>query len=120
MVTKRNVQKYLKYIFDNKSFEPSLNVPVSQIALDAASEIRGGLRGPAIMTHGIMPRSGTVYVGELLKHHPDLYAYPRDIWELPFLERTGDIEKIQDSFLWSYEQSRKQIASNDFLPLFGT
>lgn len=119
MVTKRNVQKYLKYILDNKSFEPYSSDPVSQTALDAASDIRGRNRGPAIMIHGIMPRSGTVYVGELLRNHPDLYAYPHDIWELPFLERTGDIEKVQDTFLGSYEQNIKQIANDDFLPLFG-
>ncbi|MGB3715267.1 MAG: sulfotransferase [Candidatus Promineifilaceae bacterium] len=119
MVTRRNVQKYVRYIFDSESFEPHPSGSISRVALEAASVIRDVTRGPAIMLHGIMPRSGTVYVGELLRHHPDLYAYPHDIWELPFLERTGDIEKIQDAFIWSYDQNRNQIASDDFLPLFG-
>jgi protein-tyrosine sulfotransferase len=119
MITRHNVQKYLRYIFDNHSFEPGPGGSTSQLALETASTIRGEGRGPAIMIHGIMPRSGTVYVGELLRLHPDLHAYPHEIWELPFLERTGELEMIQDAFLNSYDQNKKQIASDDFLPIFG-
>jgi len=120
MITRHNAQKYIRYIFDSKSFEPHPSAPLSQDALDTASGIRGENRDSAIMIHGIMPRSGTVYVGELLRLHPDLHAYPYDIWELPFLERTKDLERIQDDFIGSYLQNRDKLGDDDFLPLFGS
>jgi protein-tyrosine sulfotransferase len=119
MITARNVRKHIRYIIDSQSFEPYPAGEISPTAINTAAVIRGETRGPAIMLHGIMPRSGTVYVGELLKQHPDLCAYPGDIWELPFLERTKDIERVQREFLWSYTQNKNKIANDDFLPLFG-
>ncbi len=92
MISRRNARKYLRYIFDGQIFAPHLTEPPGQHAIEVAAQIRGEHRGPAVMIHGIMPRSGTVYLGELLRHHPELHAYPGGIWELPFLERTTDLE----------------------------
>ena len=72
------------------------------------------------MIHGIMPRSGTVYAGQLLRLHPDLHAYPFQIWELPYLQHSGAVGELQDEFLWSYEQNVGKIGDQDFLPLFGS
>ncbi len=119
MISRRNARKYLRYIFDGQIFAPHLTEPPGQHAIEVAAQIRGHHRGPAVMIHGIMPRSGTVYVGELLRHHPDLHAYPGGIWELPFLERTTDLEMVQNEFLWSYVQNKDKIGRADFLPLFG-
>jgi len=120
VVTLHDVRKYIRYIFDSKSFRPSFNAgAISDQALQTAQLIRGRERGPAIIVHGIMPRSGTVYVGELLRLHPDLYAYPNHIWELPFLQQTGDILNLQKKFLLAYEQNMGKIGDQDFLPLFG-
>lgn len=91
----------------------------SKSALEAARKIRGENRPPAIILHGVMPRSGTVYSGELLRLHPDLYAYPNDIWEFPFLEMTGDLIDLQKKFFMAYRQNIKRIGDMDFLPLFG-
>lgn len=89
-------------------------------ALETASQIRGDERGPAIIIQGVMPRSGTVYVGELIRLHPDVHAYPNEMWEIPFLEITGDIIKLQEHFFKAYKQNRERIGKNDFLPLFGS
>ena len=119
MSTQRDVQKYLDYIFDHRSFEYLGAASPSADAIEAAARIRGTNRGPAIMIHGIMPRSGTVYVGELLRYHPDLHAYPREFWEAPFLGRTADIEHLQQAFLWTHVHNEGKIGDNDFQPLFG-
>lgn len=115
----RNVCKFFRYAVDAHSFLPSSAQPPSPQALEAARRIRGCDRGPALIIHGIMPRSGTVYVGELLRLHPDLFAYPGHVWEFPFLRHTPRIVKLENEFLWSYKQNFGKIGPNDFLPLFG-
>jgi hypothetical protein len=57
---------------------------LSEYALQVAKTIRGTDRKSAIIIHGIMPRSGTVYTGSLVKLHPDISPYPNEIWEAPF------------------------------------
>ena len=112
--------KYLDYLFDSRSFAPRFAVDEpSEAALQAARSIRGEAPAPALIIHGIMPRSGTVYVGELLRRHPDLHAYPNRLWELPFLQHTDHILKMQRDFLRTYQQNVGKIGDRDFLPLFG-
>ncbi|HEV2175562.1 MAG TPA: sulfotransferase [Nitrospira sp.] len=95
-------------------------VDISSGALSAARLIRGESHKPAIMIHGVVQRSGTVYLGELLRLHPDICAYPREVYELPFLNFTERIRRIQRRFLAVYPPNRKNIGRDDFLPLFGT
>lgn len=89
-------------------------------ALSAATAIRGADRQPAILLLGVMPRSGTVYSGELIRLHPDVHAYPYDLWETPFLELAGDLVRTQERFLRLYQQNRDKMGAQDFLPLFGS
>lgn len=115
-----DVQKYLAYTLERRSFAPDWGgTRPSASTLETARRIRGAERGAAVMIHGIMPRSGTVYVGELLRLHPDLHAYPHQVWELPFLQLTGDVMQMQAKFLQIYEQNAGKIGAQDFLPLFG-
>lgn len=92
---------------------------ISGQALAAARSIRGPGRPPAIIIHGVMPRSGTVYTGEVLRLHPHLHAYPNELWEMPFLELTGDVQRTQRHFFAAYKKNRGKIGGDDFLPLFG-
>lgn len=91
---------------------------ISEQTMQVVRRIRGD-HPPAIIIHGVMPRSGTVYTGELLRLHPDLHAYPNEIWELPFLELTGDLLAVQKHFFRAYKQNTGKIGEQDFLPLFG-
>ena len=118
-ITLRNIKKFFCYGLEQRSFRPIASPPISAQAVAAAGVARESKRGPAIMVHGIMPRAGTVYAGELLRLHPDLYAFPNNIWEFPLLQHTNDILKLQRKFLWSYEQNIDKIGPNDFLPIFG-
>ncbi|MCZ7570664.1 MAG: sulfotransferase [Ardenticatenaceae bacterium] len=113
-------RKYTSYVFDRKSFDPNFDaLEVSPQAVETARRIRAVERGPAVIIHGIMPRSGTVYVGDLLGLHPDLALTPNKIWEIPFLKLTDDILRVQEEFFRSYKNNRSRIGAADFLPLFG-
>jgi protein-tyrosine sulfotransferase len=117
----RDLLKYLDYVFDRKSFiadfsefEIHNHVPRSALA------IRDYNYGPAVIIHGIMPRSGTVYVGELLRLHPDLQAYPRDLFEAPMLQVSDAINRVQRRFLRAYRHNSDKISDDEFLALFAT
>jgi protein-tyrosine sulfotransferase len=119
-ITPNNVRKFMRYSFDARSFTPSFDhARISERAVNAAARIRGADRPPAILLHGIMPRSGTVYVGEVLRLHPDVYAFPNHIWEFPFLQHAGEVARLQRHFLQAYEQNADKMGELDFLPLFG-
>lgn len=116
----KNLHKYKKYVFDTKSFALDFNTDgVSDHDLEAAKSIRGYHKPLTIIIHGIMKRSWTVYVGELLSLHPDIYSYPNKIWEIPFLPQTGSIQNLQRDFFLAYEKNIGKVGENDFLPLFG-
>ena len=130
-----NLKKRLKSAFNfksNSSGNKNVDLPprdyilnfniegISEHALQSAKTIRKAQRKPAIIIHGVMPRSGTVYVGELLRLHPDIYAYPNDVWEIPFLQFLNNIIDFQNDFFQAYKQNISKIGQNDFLPLFGS
>jgi protein-tyrosine sulfotransferase len=117
---RRDVGKFVRYALDRRSFRPRFDGPgISQQAVEAAAAARGAGRGPALLIHGILPRSGTVYVGELLRLHPDLQAYPHQVWEFPFLQQVPRVLELEEAFLWAYTQNRGKIGEQEFLPLFG-
>ena len=72
-----------------------------------------------IMLFGVMPRAGTVHVGELLSLHPGICPHPNRLWEVPFLENTSHLEAFQEGFFHGYEQNTERMGSDDFLALFG-
>lgn len=93
---------------------------LSTDAVNAAKLIRGIDKKPAIIIHGVMPRSGTVYLGEVLSLHPNLDAYPNNIWEIPLLLTTGDLIKVQKKFFKEGSAYNSKIGENDLLALFGS
>ncbi len=117
---KQKAKKFFNYIFDTKGLRtPQPPDQISAHALQAAGQIRGAGRAPAILLQGIMKRSGTVYVGDMLALHPALEAYPNMVWEIPFLNETGKFMRAQDDFFLNYRQNVGKIDEHDFLPLFG-
>ena len=121
MVAGNDIRKFLRYATDKRTFRTDRAwAAPSQQALQAARRIRGAEHEPALIIHAIMPRSGSVFVGELMRLHPSLWAYPFDIWEFPFLQRTDDVLSVQRRFLLSYKQNVGKFGEGDFLPLFGS
>ena len=100
--------------------DPHIDIrPPSSHALNTAEKIRGAGHKPSIHLHGILPRSGTNFVGELINLHPEIHAFPNNIWEFPYLEGIGELLTFSDRFFNSYQRNRTQIDENDFLPIFG-
>ena len=91
----------------------------SQHALKCVGAIRGVGRPPSIFIHGMLQRSGTNFIGEILRLYDDIDAYPNGIYELPFLQTTGELISVQDRFFKAYQRNRESIGENDVLALFG-
>lgn len=116
----RDLRRYLNYFFQRRGFTTAMQPPlVSDLVIRAAKTIRGRDRPPAIMVHGIMPRSGTVYLGQLLRLHPEIHAYPHQLWELPALMQSPRVMGLAKGFLLEYKPNLGRMAEGDFLPLFG-
>lgn len=115
-----DVRKYFDYFFERRGFTVDTEAgSVSDMAREAVVYARGRERGPALLLHGIMPRCGSVYVGELLRKHPDLYAYPHHLWEIPALQLTPELHRLQRAFVNAYRMNRGSLEDNDFHALFG-
>jgi protein-tyrosine sulfotransferase len=115
-----SAKKYWDYFFETDGFGPSrLPGQMSAHVLEAARQARGASRAPGIFVHGIMPRSGTVYLGELLRLHPHLVRHPHQLWEFPALQLTRDLHRLQAKFLRLYKINRSRVQTDDFLALFG-
>ena len=106
------------YTFDTAGFRPNPSA-VSAEAIATAKTIRGENRPPTLFLHGMMPRSGSVYTGNLLKIHQDITPYPFDLWEVPFLQQSGKIRGVQSGFERAYQPGAGTLQNNDFLCLFG-
>lgn len=109
------IRKYIDYVFEARPFvyRSDAGIATAEGAARRATEL------PAIFINGIMPRAGTVYVGELLRLHPDLHAFPRQLWELPLLQLSDDALKMQRAFLRIYEQNTDKMGASDFLGIVG-
>ena len=99
--------------------EPS-SLLLSKEALEVSRSIRFEDRAPSVMIYGVVPRSGTVYVGKVLGLHPDLYGHPNQLWEIPFLESTPDLITFQEGFFSGYRGNRNRMGNLDYLPMFGS
>ncbi len=114
-------------IFKRKKSENNKQVDYKENRLPMPNEnvlrvcknIRGENKPASIIIHGVMRRSGTNYVGDLLNLHPDLCGFPNQIWEVPFLKTTGNLLDAQNEFLNGYHRNRERIGEGEFLPLFG-
>lgn len=117
----RDVRKFFHYLFGTDGFQPHFDIPQPPPSLlETARRIRGGQRGPAVMIHGILPRAGTVYAGQLLRLHPDLHAFPHNLYEVPFLQLSHQVLRLQEEFLANHRHNRGKLGESDFLTLFGS
>lgn len=106
--------------FDRTGFEePFVKPKTSDQLQKLTNEIRGADRKPAIMLHGVMPRSGTNYLANLLSLHPDLFSYPHEIWEFPVLHSVGELNRFERTYFSFYKKNREKIESSTFHALVG-
>lgn len=60
--------------------------------------IRGEGARPAVFVHGVLPRSGTNYLADVLALHPDLQQDPGRLWEFPLLYVAPGADALQREF----------------------
>lgn len=71
--------------------------------------IRGPVDRPSIFVHGVLPRSGTNFAANLIARHPDVQAFPRDIYELPLLRAAGGMRAWHDEFLAHFPRNAETV-----------
>lgn len=73
---------------------------------------------PVTVVHGISPRSGTNYVADLLRVHPDLTFLPDAMPEIPFLSLASNSISFQEQFLQRYRGNERSMDRLDSLSHF--
>lgn len=100
----------------------NLELPSEELStnlLAAVKQVRGPGRPPAIIVHGVMPRSGTVYCGELVRLHSDIVAYPYELWEVPLLQATREIDGLHSAFVRGYRSNADRLGNAEFMAIIG-
>ncbi len=118
--TVKNIFNRFKSENNQNKIEILNNLPEpNEEVLNICRKIRGEDRFPAIIIHGVMRRSGTNYIGDLLNLHAGICGFPNQIWEFPFLGTTDILMEAQEKFFREYNRNRERIGQSDLLSLFG-
>ena len=80
-----------------------------------APAIRGADAPPAIFVHGVLPRSGTNFLGDTLALHPHVHANPGRLWEFPLLYVAPGAEALQWEFLSMFTPNAEVMGRFDLL-----
>ena len=74
--------------------------------------------GPApILVMGVMPRSGTNFVRDLLSKHPDVVADPGRLWEFPLLHSSKAMSNFTDRFVSFFPPNAEIVGQWDALAM---
>jgi protein-tyrosine sulfotransferase len=83
---------------------------------DLATQAMG--KGPApIIVLGVMPRSGTNYVRDLLAKHPDVHPDPEQFYEFPLLHAAQDAAAFTERFIAMFPNNREVLGRWDALAM---
>jgi len=86
----------------------------AQTLREIVFSIRGGNYKPAIIIHGVMPRSGTNYLASLLRFHDDIFHHPHRLWEFPLLTVTDSCQHLQRDFIRTYRRNAEVLREYEF------
>lgn len=75
--------------------------------------VRGTPTKPAIFVHGVLPRCGSNFVGNTLALHPNVSAFPRQIYELPLMATADGSVSWYHEFLSRFPRNAEVIASQE-------
>ena len=101
---------------DPSAYDPAILDGVDiQRMHDIAYSIRGENYRPAIIVHGVMPRSGTNFVSDLFKLHDDVSHHPHRLWEFPLLHTAKSIDIAQRDFLRTYKRNSEVLTRHEFM-----
>ncbi|MFY0691630.1 MAG: sulfotransferase [Paracoccaceae bacterium] len=76
--------------------------PVSEAEKDRLTGLAKRARGPGpapILLFGVMPRSGTNFLRDLMAIHPDVHADPEGVHEFPLLHAARGAKALRDEYV---------------------
>ncbi|MFT4706201.1 MAG: protein-tyrosine sulfotransferase [Ascidiaceihabitans sp.] len=74
--------------------------------------------GPApVLVLGILPRSGTNYLRDLIALHPDVYGDPGRLYEFPLLQSGKSAKAFMDDFIQRFPRNAEVVGRWDALAL---
>lgn len=72
---------------------------------------------PAIFIHGVMPRSGTNLLSDILALHPKTIQNPARLWEFPILRVADGADALEREFQFLFPPNRDVIQPHTILTL---
>lgn len=87
---------------------------------EIARSVRGAEYKPAIFVHGVLPRSGTNFLANLLALHPDVASFPRRLWEFPLLHVLPGGRALQSEFLAMFPRNAEVLQPYELFALLAS
>ena len=102
-------------VWRQADFLPPLTAAESRRLSELALTIRGPDHPPAILLHGVLPRSGTNYLANAIALHAHVAPFPRQIWEFPLLHVAPGAEALQSEFTVMFPDNEARLTRYEFL-----
>ncbi|WP_170411377.1 sulfotransferase family protein [Ruegeria atlantica] len=101
---------------NDEDFMPRISPEQGKHLADLARRARGDINTP-ILVLGVMPRSGTNFVRDLVSKHPDVSADPGRLYEFPLLHAAGDAAAFTRDFLRYFPRNEEVMGKYDVLAM---
>ena len=98
-----------------EDFNPKATPEDLARARDIVRRTRGEFAPPAILVLGVMPRSGTNFVHDVIGLHPHVRVDPGRIYEFPLLHVAAAAKAFQEEFLAVFPRNAEVIGRWDAL-----
>lgn len=105
----------LRYL-SQEHFMPSISPKEGSKLRRLAINARGGGPSP-ILILGVMPRSGTNFIRDLVSRHPDVLADPGRLWEFPLLHSSKAMSTFTDQFVSYFPKNAEVVGQWDALAM---
>ena len=115
----RDAGKYARRILGARYLERSDFLPeLSQAEIARMERVAEAVRPDdpeEILVFGVLPRSGTNYVRDILAMHPDVCADPAELYEFPLLHAASGAKALRNEFVSMFPRNGGVVGSYDML-----
>ncbi|WP_170467433.1 sulfotransferase family protein [Ruegeria arenilitoris] len=101
---------------DSEDFLPVISPEKGEKLAALARKARGSIETPVLVL-GVMPRSGTNFLRDLIAMHPDVGADPGRLYEFPLLHAAGDAAAFTRDFLRYFPRNEEVLGQYDVLAM---
>ncbi len=112
---------YAKRLFGARFLETNDFLPVISASqgkrLEGLAKRSRGHTSITILIFGVMPRSGTNFVRDLVAMHPDVSADPGRLFEFPLLHSARDAAAYSRDFLSYFRRNEEVLGEHDILAM---